>query len=203
MRSIDALAQIRATDQPVLSTRDVAVLLKMGAAHASKLLQRLEQSHHIVRLKPGLWAFSRLVNPMALPQYLAAPFPSYISLQSALYHHGMIEQVPEVIYAVSLARTRRIQTPLGTVSFHHVAPGFFCGFDDDPKVGVKIATPEKAILDILYLRPAKSKLFRDLPELELPKTLDVAKANEMIDRIAFKRRRSFVRSEFERLCSEH
>ena len=53
-----------------------------------------------------------------------------MSLQSALYLHGMISQVPTVTYAVSLARTRRFVTTLGTVSVHHVQPPFFFGFQD-------------------------------------------------------------------------
>jgi predicted transcriptional regulator of viral defense system len=47
---------------------------------------------------------------------LTAPFPAYVSLQSALYLHGMVSQVPAVTYAVMLARARRFVTPLGTVA---------------------------------------------------------------------------------------
>ena len=43
-------------------------------------------------------------------------------------------------------------------------------YEVHPMLGVKIASPEKALLDALYLRPARSRLFRALPELELPRT---------------------------------
>ena len=41
-------------------------------------------------------------------------------------------------YAVTLARTRRYTTPLGTVSLHHVRPAFFFGYED---VGPGRGTP--------------------------------------------------------------
>jgi len=50
----------------------------------------------------------------ALLEFLTAPFPAYVSLQSALYLHGMISQVPALTYAVTLARSRRLATPLGS-----------------------------------------------------------------------------------------
>jgi hypothetical protein len=72
-------------------------------------------------------------------------------------------------YAVSLARTRRFTTPLGTVSVHHVQPAFFFSFEDAGRSGSRLAKLEKALIEFVYLTPARSKLFRALPELEWPK----------------------------------
>lgn len=55
-------------------------------------------------------------------EYLTGPFPSYVSPQTALFYHEMISQIPHIIYAVSLARTRQYKTPLGNVSIHHLQP---------------------------------------------------------------------------------
>ena len=46
-------------------------------------------------------------------------------LQTALHLHGMVEQIPEVFYAVSLARTQRITTSVGSFSVHHIAPELY------------------------------------------------------------------------------
>lgn len=94
--------------------------------HASQLLGRLAASGHVVRLARGRYALPTLA-PFALPRALSSPSPSYVSFHSALYHHGLIEQVPFVIYAATLAPTRRVETPLGVVSFHQLSPGFFGG----------------------------------------------------------------------------
>ena len=57
--------------------------------------------------------------------------PAYVSVQSALYLHGMISQIPHVIYVASLARTQRVATTIGTYSIHQIAPEFFGGYRTD------------------------------------------------------------------------
>jgi len=199
MRLVDALARILEIGQPVFQTSDVAAYLDINRGHASKLLGRLAVSGHIIHLGRGLWALKERVDPLALPGYLTAPFPSYISLYSALYHHGMLSEIPAVTYAVSVAETRRVDTPLGTVSIHHIEPSFFFGFEILSSSGAKVASPEKAVLDFLYLGPAKTRLFRVLPELELPPSFSVRKARRMIRRIPAAGRRTMVSNRFEEL----
>ena len=176
----------------VFDTADAAAHLGVDPAYASTVLARLAASRHVIRLRRGVWAFRERVDPLALPEYLTSPFPSYVSLQSALYLHGMIDQVPAVTYAVSLARTRRYLTPLGTVSIHHVAPEFFFGFEHAGSSGGRLATPEKALIDVLYLAPARSKLFRALPELELSARFSRRRAHAIVARIGSGRRRVMV-----------
>jgi predicted transcriptional regulator of viral defense system len=184
---------------PAFQTSDAAAYLHIGNAHASKLLRRLADSGHLARLGRGRWGFKDRIELFALPEYLTAPYPSYVSLQSALYHHGMISQIPSVLYAVSLARTRTYGTPLGTVSAHHVQPSFFFGYKPSVKSAGKIATPEKALIDFLYLSPARTRLFRALPELELPKVFKVSEARKIIRRIQSVRRRNHTSRLFEGL----
>ena len=146
----------------------------------------------IVKLSRGKWALARDVNRLAVPELLTSPFPSYISLQTALYHHGMISQIPALTYAVSLARTRRYNTPVGTVSIHHVEPEFFFGYDLNESGIVKIATPEKALVDLCYLSPTRNPLFKKLPEIELPNRFSWNKTSVIASKIKSRARRSFV-----------
>jgi hypothetical protein len=64
-----------------------------------------------------------------------------------------------------------------------------------------MATPEKALLDYLYLKPARSRLFRALPELELPSRFNVRSARRMIQRIPSVRRRALVARSFDKLMA--
>jgi len=185
-------------DDPVFETADAAVRLGLSNAHASATLARLAAAHHLDRLRRGLWALPDRVDPLTLPGRLTAPLPSYVSLQSALYLHGMISQVPTITYAVSLARARRFSTPLGTISVHHVAPSFFFGYEDTGQTGVMMASPEKALVDFLYLAPARSKLFRALPELELPRAFSARRAREIAAQVPSARRRTMVRRALDR-----
>jgi predicted transcriptional regulator of viral defense system len=192
MTLVHALSSLASMQVPVFETGDAAACLGLTNAHASTVLARLAAARQVVRLRRGVWAFPGRIDPLALPGRLTAPLPSYVSLQSALYFHGMISQVPAVIYAVSLARARRFDTPLGVVSVHHVAPGFFFGFEDTGRQGALIASPEKALIDVLYLAPARSKLFRALPEVELPRGFSTRLARAMTARIESPARRVMV-----------
>jgi len=192
MTLIDALSLLARMQEPVFETGDAAAGLGLTAPHASAVLARLARAGHVVRLRRGVWAFPQRVDPLSLPGRLTAPLPSYVSLHSALYLHGLISQVPAVTYAVSLARTRRFDTPLGVVSIHHFAPSFFFGFEAHGTQGVLIASPEKALVDFLYLLPARSQLFRALPEIEIPRRFKVRLARGMTARIASTRRRAMV-----------
>lgn len=199
MTLLEALSKIASMDAIVVSTSDVAARLQVRNGHASAMLARLAASGQLVRLRRGAWTLPGRVDPLALPEYLTSPFPAYVSLQSALYLHGMISQMPAVTYAVSLARTRRFTTPLGAVSVHHVQPAFFFGFEDAGRSGGRLATPEKALVDFLYLGPARSNLFRALPELEWPKRFSVRAARAIVKRISSVRRRTLVSCALERL----
>jgi predicted transcriptional regulator of viral defense system len=199
VRLVDALATLGALDAPAFTTREAAARLRVPNAHASVSLARLQASGLLVRLRRGLWAFRDRVDPLALPEILTAPFPAYVSLQSALYLHGIISQVPAVTYAVTLARTRRLVTPLGTVSAHHVQPGFFFGYEDAGRAGGRLASQEKALVDFLYLTPARSRLFRALPELEWPRTFRRSVARSIVRRIEPASRRRRVRLALEKL----
>jgi predicted transcriptional regulator of viral defense system len=200
MQLMDFFAKVKMLNQPVFQTRDVVALLDYSTTAASKALSRLTIHGHLLRLKPGLWALPDKIAPLMLPQYLTAPFPSYISLQSALYYHGMIEQIPEIIYAVSLARTKKIVTPIATVSIHHVAEQFYFGYTEiiekDSKNTIRIATPEKTLLDFLYLSPGKTRWFASLPELEFPKTFDHKLFKKWLNKIPYARRKTVVANKY-------
>jgi hypothetical protein len=58
-----------------------------------------------------------------------------------------------------------------------------------------MATAEKALVDILYLFPEKSKTFRALPELGV-KELSLNKIEKWIKKIPSKRRRTLVANRF-------
>src|SRR5205807_10232788 len=122
---------------PLFETRDLAALLGVADSSATRAATRLSNSGAINKLARGKWAMTRNVNRLAIPEHLASPFPAYVSLQSALYYHGMISQIPPVTYAVSLARTGTYATPIGTFSNHHIGRRFDSGLELDPSASPK------------------------------------------------------------------
>lgn len=183
MNAASALARLQGLGKPVVTTDDAALALGAQRSAATQTLKRLANAGVLKRIRHGLWATDLNLDPLLLPEYLTAPFPSYISFQSALFFHGMVSQIPNVIYVASLAQTRAVRTSLGTYSIHRLAPGFFGGYEAVKTSGVRLATPEKALLDTLYLTPARSRLFAHLPEVELPEHFDCDRVRYWIRRI--------------------
>lgn len=198
MNLAQALSRLRRLEVPVLTTAEVAVALRGTTGAASKTLQRLRDADVVRSIRRGLWTLDFELSPLVLPEYLTAPAASYVSLQTALHLHGMIEQIPSVVYAVTLARTQRVETTLATFSLHRIAPSFFGGFEVLPRTGAKIATPEKALLDVFYLSAGRSRLFSSLPELELPSRFRADVAHAWVKRIPSPRMRTIVSRRLDR-----
>lgn len=198
MRLIDAQAKLLTLKQEVLQTSDVAAALNITTAHASQILRRLATAEFFVPLARGKWACRTNIEPFLLPELLTAPAPSYISFQSALYHHGMISQIPVILYAASLARARKYKSSIASISIHHIQPKFFFGFETVTKSRIKMATPEKALLDVFYLSTTRSFLFSALPELEIPRGFKRKEALKMIERIPSLRIRTIVHEKFQK-----
>ncbi len=95
----------------------------------------------------------------------------------------MISQLPTIIYAVSLARTKAFSTPLAELSIHHLEENFFFGFKLCQELYQNGYT-RKTLIDIIYLSAAKSRLFRSLPEVESPKNFNLNTAQSIISHIS-------------------
>jgi predicted transcriptional regulator of viral defense system len=83
--------------------------------------------------------------------------PSYISFETAFAYYGLI---PEAVYSITSATTRITRTfhsPAGEFVYHTLKPALFFGYNV-VRYGegkhCSIASPEKAILDQLYINPS-------------------------------------------------
>lgn len=193
MRPTEAYADLMRLGRPVVATREAATRLGLSVSAASQQLRSLERSGIVRRLRRGLWLLRHDIEPFALPAYLTAPFPAYVSLWSALARHAMIEQIPRQVYVASLARTQQVRTSIGDFSIHHLAPELFGGYAPIDGGG-HLAVPEKALFDTMYLLTPRGAEVR-LPELELPDDFDERQLEEWTERIHRPRLRTMVRRE--------
>jgi predicted transcriptional regulator of viral defense system len=190
MKTAEAYAQLRQLARPVFTTREAAAHWRSEQTSASRRLGRLGKEGLVLRIQRGLWALDPEIEPRLVGPYLTTPFPSYVSLFSALAEHGMIEQIPRQISLVSLARPRRILTSLGVYVVHQLTPDLFGGFEGNDRDGY-LAQPEKALFDLTYVRAAAgSRAY--LPELSLPRNFDRRELGRWIERIENKRLRTLV-----------
>ena len=82
---------------------------------------------------------------------------SYVSLHAALAHYGLIPEHVPVVTSVTTARPGRWETPLGRYEFRHIKTALLYGYrllDLGRDQQAFVATPEKALLDLVYLQPA-------------------------------------------------
>jgi hypothetical protein len=177
---------------PVISTGEAAAALRMSVSSASRLLAGLAQEGHAVRLRSGLWSLGLAApDPFLLAPELTRPHPSYVSFESALAYHGMIDQLPREVSVASLDRARRITTSVGTFAIHHLPAALFGGWQDTARG--RIAGPEKAIFEIAYASVAHNGRARRVPELELPEGFEVAVIDTWTARIESPRLRTLTR----------
>lgn len=77
-------------------------------------------------------------------------YPSYVSLISALRFHNLTEQMPRIIYVLSYKRHRPVPVLNGfSVEFKEIKREMMYGYGRVD--GVFVASPEKAVIDMLYL----------------------------------------------------
>lgn len=80
--------------------------------------------------------------------------PSYISTESALRIYNLIPEVVFLTTCVTTRKTRSLETPLGNFQYRSLKESLFFGYKliSANNLVYKIAEPEKALLDFLYLR---------------------------------------------------
>lgn len=199
MRTVDAYSDLLRMGKPILTTGDASLRLRVSPSSATRVLTRLQAAGLAKRIFRGLWTIDLKVDPLTVPEHLTAPFPAYISFQSALYLQGMISQIPQITYVASLAPTRRVKTSMGTYSIHRLAPEYFGGYTTAADSGVRLATQEKALMDVLYLGSARSRLFASLPEVSLRGSFSEKEARRWVERIRDPSRRTMVRERLDEI----
>ena len=89
--------------------------------------------------------------------------PSYVSLESALSHYGIIPEVVYAITSVTTKPTREFKTPKSVFSYQRIKKSVFAGYSPVTIDGniVLLADPEKALADYLYFVDLKKTSFND------------------------------------------
>lgn len=113
---------------------------------------------YLIRLRQGLYAFAEYKHHTGYALYFANRMysPSYISLHSALAFYGLIPESVVQITSVSSLKTISFANDFGEYSYKTVKENLIFGYDLKPMAdnrSLKMATPEKAMVDLLYLYP--------------------------------------------------
>lgn len=135
-------------------------------------LSRWVKSGYLNRLKRGIYRFSdQPIDEFTLAGYLYSP--SYISLETALNNLGIIPDVSLKVTSVSPTTTKTIKTVQGSFLYAKIQPALWFGWqtvNDSHGFPYKIALPEKALLDWIYLRKIRDLLAQRVDLSNLSKT---------------------------------
>jgi predicted transcriptional regulator of viral defense system len=136
-----------------------------------KAVQKLTGKRFLIHVGANL--YGNALHPPRLEEVAGVlGRPAYVSRESALCEGGLLSQMPLALTCVTVGKTRRVLTPMGSIFFYHVQPKLFFGFQC--KNGILWAEPEKALLDWVYLERKAGKGSPTLDELDW-NALDLSK----------------------------
>lgn len=145
-----------AGDEPVFSTGHLLVG-DISPQGIRAQLSRWVSEGRLIMLRRGLYTIAppyRTKTPSPFVVANALSPGSYVSCQSALSWHGVIPEGVEMVTSVTPGRPGIHTNPLGTFILRHIKPDLLWGYESVPMPGggsARIALPEKALLDLLYL----------------------------------------------------
>jgi len=156
MKTITEIA-IEKAEGGVFAREQAALWVGNRGARLNALLKRAVASGEVWRVRRGLYCLSDRyargkINPLGLAQRIHGP--SYVSLETALSHHGWIPEAVHAVTSVVLGRSRTFDTPVGLFSFTRVPQGqFLAGVrrtSSEKGDAFFLATPLKALADYVY-----------------------------------------------------
>jgi predicted transcriptional regulator of viral defense system len=173
-------------EEPVFSS---ALLLsgKVLAPQVRLQLSRWVKDGRLLQLRRGLYSLAPVWRKIEPHPFLIAnrlQRGSYVSMQSALAFHGMIPEHVPVVTSIGPGRPETIRNSLGAFQFNHLASQLLFGYSQievASKQLVFVASPEKALLDLIHLTPGadcerylKQLRLQNSEAINIPNLLELA-----------------------------
>ncbi len=176
-------------DEPVFET-GLLLAGDVSLGDVQKQLSRWTAAGRLYQLRRGVYAlappFQRIKpHPFTVANHLVAG--SYVSCQSALAHYNLIPEYTPVTTSVTTGRAGHWETPLGSYVYRHIQVDLLHGYrliEIGNGQSAFVATPEKALLDLVYLQPGGDApdYLREL-RLQNLERLDLAAMDRLAERI--------------------
>ena len=140
----------------VFSRQDLAKLFPDDKlVHINTQLYRMIKRGDLMSVKRGLYMFPDTeIDEFVLANKIYTP--SYVSLESVLNLSGIIPDIPSAVTSVATVTSKKFHTSLGDFIYSKLPANLFFGFmvvlDQKSGLYYNAATPEKALLDFIYLK---------------------------------------------------
>jgi predicted transcriptional regulator of viral defense system len=167
---------------PVFSIKDIK---KLYPGFDNRRLVEWQQKSYIQKIRREYYCFQERKKDEHFLFFAANKIysPSYVSMESALAFYNFIPEGVFITTSITTRNTASYNTPVGDFSFNHSKPTLFFGYRllQNDAVAVRIAEPEKVILDYLY---HKKLNFKDdlnalrFNEIQIKEIIDFNKLNK-------------------------
>ncbi|KKU03626.1 MAG: hypothetical protein UX88_C0006G0014 [Candidatus Woesebacteria bacterium GW2011_GWC2_47_16] len=156
MSSISAIKAIQIINRAgakVITPAEISKLLNLENQNTIyKLIQRLNKYGLLDRISKGKY----LPAGLNLSEFEMANLiltPSYVSFESALSFYGILPQFPYQITSATPLKSTTINSVNKEFSYSHLSTKMYWGYTKTNNF--LIATPEKALIDMMYLASKK------------------------------------------------
>lgn len=145
---IDIVKKLVALSKPYFILPDLEKILGLKRESLYVALNRLLKKGVLRRLKRGVYEviFSESqIEEVANQLY----WPSYLSFESALSRHGIMDQIPYVLTFATPKKSKKIILAGREIEYRQLKNELFFGYKREGRI--LVAEPEKAFLDQIYL----------------------------------------------------
>lgn len=173
-----------------ISGIDLQNILNNTPNSRQAIIKRAIQEGYLISIRRDLYLIKNskraLINSFEIAPIIYGP--SYVSFESSLSYHGWIPEAVRTTTCASVKRAKEFETPFGIFSYEHVPiKAFPFGLEQHQQNSVTlfIASPIKAIADMIYTRKRTWKSIDDLLEdlrieIECFKRSDIEQMIELI-----------------------
>jgi predicted transcriptional regulator of viral defense system len=139
---------------PILRSDDIARRYGIVQSAVGNALRRQERRGLVEHVSNKVY-INKLAHDVSPRELVGILRPhAYISLESALAEWGISTQSPSNLTCVTTGFPRKFRTPSICIAYRHIGEHLYWGFRDKRTRhgSSKIAEPEKALLDWIYLQ---------------------------------------------------
>lgn len=149
--------EAKMANYPVFSAQEVKAIFHKEENILEQIAFWIKRGY-LTRVEKGLYVLTNRkdeIDPMVLASKIYRP--SYLSTEFALNYYGIIPDIPGTYTSVTSRKTITYDNEFGKYFYQKIKKDFFTGYVGKEINGISfnLATPEKAILDYIYLNKNK------------------------------------------------
>jgi len=189
MKGIELLKTLQKINKPFYTIADMEKITALPRESLYVALRRWEVGGIIERVAQGIYVpmgSNISLENVAVQLYI----PNYLSFESALTKHGILNLIPYTLTFATTRKTKKYTLQKQKIEFRQISSELFFGYE--MMNGIYIASSEKAFMDQVYF-VLRGKTTLDFDELDTKK-LSIKSLNELSRKFP-----AYVRSYIEKI----